>query len=777
MEVILTWLMLMSKAVLESLISKLPHTPGVYKMKDKEGRILYVGKAKDLSKRVRSYFRKGLRAIRTEKMLSQIVDLEWTEVESDLEALFLETNLIKEFHPKYNVLMKDDKNYVYIKITRENFPRILVVRRVERDGARYFGPKTSAHAVKKTLTLLQKLFMYRSCDLGIEWKSGSAQVTKKTMAYPCLDYHIKRCAGPCISKISPEEYKKSIDQIELFLEGKTGEIERSLQSQMELCVQRKEFEKAARIRDKLLRLKSLFVEQVVTEPNHENMDVLGFVLEGAQAFFTLFLVRDGKLVNQENFMADSGGFEAGEEVLAGEVVESFLSDYYSRATEIPPKILLPLPLEESDFFETWLLNQAGHRVALLVPERGKKHKLILLAEKNARSFQKQQRARWQSSEPSYQEVLKELANNLTLAKVPKRMECYDISHLAGTDTVASMVVFEQGCAKKGDYRKFHLRRLAKGKIDDFKSMEEILYRRLSYLVSAPRGFQIRKAAKIHQGGIRYLFKEWKDLETMEGNLSEFFVTLKQKKVVGMICLIPGPQKSFLLRSLYVDSKNRGKGLSRYLLRYATQKLKAKRIYLSCPNDRKAFYEKLGFQAIKTMPEVFQKELNLDEFLKSHLPSDVNFYAYDPVKQLDSSFQAKPDLIVVDGGKGQLSSALKSRNLLGLKIPMIALAKREEDVFTEGKAFPVILPKDSPALYLLQRIRDEAHRFAISFQRSTRKKDLTSSALDAISGIGKATKMKLLQHFGSVEQIKQASEEEVAEVVGAKSAQEIWSMLA
>ncbi len=754
----------MAQKKIEALLKKLPHTPGVYKMKDGEGRILYVGKAKDLSRRVRSYFRKTVKAVRTEKMLEHVEDLEWVEVNSDLEALMLETNLIKEFRPKYNVLMKDDKNYVYIKITKnEDYPRIEIVRRVERDGARYFGPKTAAHIVKKTLGLLQKLFMYRSCDLDIEWNGGNVQITKKTIAYPCLDYHIKRCAAPCIGKISPDDYAKSIERIEYFLEGKTTEIEKSLEQQMQACVANKEFEKAAIVRDKLLSLRQLFdSKQIVTSPTQENMDIIGFVLEGGKAYINLFMLRDGKLIDQENFIADAGGYEAGEEEHAQEVVEAFLYEYYERATEIPSQILIPLEFEEADFFMEWAGNQANHRVKLITPERGKKHQLITLAEKNARSFQKQNKARWESMAPSDEEALQELATALNLPKPPKRMECYDNSHLGGTDTVASMVVFENGVAKKSDYRKFKLQSIADGEIDDFKSMTEIILRRLLHLQPVPAGIQVRKAAKTNIEGIQTLFKEWKGTEEIEGNLDEYQVALKDKKVLGFVRLQPSKDDTYFIRALYVTPSAREKRLGRSLIYCFLQKEKVKRIYVSCVTEMEPFYEKLGFEKIKTLPSEFEGPI-LD--LKM---------ALDPAKQIDPSFDSRPDLIVIDGGKGQLSAALKSRDALGLTIPMIGLAKREEDVFVPGASFPLLIPKDSKASYLLQRIRDEAHRFAITFQRSSRKKHITASALDEIPGIGKTTKMKLLKHFGSLEKIKEASFEELSDLTGKALAEKIQS---
>lgn len=757
----------MAKPLVESLLKKLPHSPGVYKMKDAEGRILYVGKAKDLSKRVHSYFRVMKdRPMRTQKLVENIVDLEWIEVGSDLEALFLETNLIKEFRPKYNVLMKDDKNFVYIKITKEDFPRILIVRRVDRDGARYFGPKTAAHTVRKTLTLLQKLFMYRSCDLGLKWKNGETEVTYKSIAYPCLDYHIKRCAAPCISKIAPEAYMESIRKIELFLDGKTSDIEDELKLQMATAAAEKQFEKAAHLRDKLLALQSLneSSDQLVTSPDQFNTDVFSFVLEAGKAYFNLFILRNGKLVNQENFMADAFGFEPGEEEQANDVMEAVLTQYYQKATSFPDTIFIAQELEEPEFLEEWLKNQANHRVELRVPKRGTKHQLLELGEKNARSFQKQHKARWEGTEPREEETLAELAQALGLPKPPKRMECYDNSHLGGTDTVASMVVFENGKPKTSDYRKFRLKTIAEGEIDDFKSMNEVLLRRLFYLSKGPKGVSFRKAAKTHTKGIEALLEEWRDDKTIPGELGEYSVALKDKKVLAVLRMLPGKDKLFLQKSLYVTPKAREGGIAKGLMRATFDRLKAKRVYLSCDEDHREFYEHFGFDEVKQLPVEFSEEFK------------PVLLAYDPSKHHDSSFETKPDLIVIDGGKGQLGMAVKARDSLGLTIPMIGLAKREEDVFIPGKSFPLLIPKDSKGLMMLRHIRDEAHRFAITFQKDSRKKYLTASALDAVEGLGEVGKMKLLKTFGSVERIKVAPLEEIAALVGEKVGQSVIKLL-
>jgi excinuclease ABC subunit C len=774
----------MAKQHIEALLKKLPSTPGVYKLKDEEGKILYVGKAKSLNNRVRSYFRKQKgRAKRTEKLVEATADIEWIEVGSDLEAIFLETNLIKEYRPKYNVLMKDDKNFVYIKITKnEDYPRIKIVRRVERDGARYFGPKTAAGKVKKMLVLMQKLFLYRSCDLGIDWRGDIegaenrktrdlVNITKKSIAFPCLDYHIKRCAAPCIGEITPEEYAVSIRRIELFLEGKTENVVKEIEEQMKQLVADKAFEKAAILRDKYLALKDLLEKQIITAPSHENLDIFAFALDNGKAYFNLFQVRDGKLINQENFIADAPGFESGEEKVAHDVLESFLYQYYRKASDVPGHILVPINIEEEDFFEDWLSNQLGRSVKLHCPQRGKKADLVALAEKNALSFLKQHRARWSGFDQNDEQSLEELKQFLGLKKLPKRIECYDISHLGGTDTVASMVVFENGRAKKSDYRKYKIKTLASGEIDDFASMREVLKRRLRRLNAPLKGYKFRKGSKTSAKHIAALRLEWHGDEEVRGPVEEHVLAYLDKSPVGMIRMTPGRNDSHLLRSLFVSQQFREMGMARALFVQALKKSKSKRVYLTCFKETKSFYEGLGFERVKTMPKTFS-DLYLDEVKEKHPGEEILFYAYDPSKHYDASLKSKPDLIVIDGGKGQLSSAIASRDKYELSIPIIGLAKKHEDVYLEGKSLPLLIPKDGEACKLLQRLRNEAHRFAITFQRKSRKKYLRESKLDHVKGLGDVGKMKLLEHFGSLAQVEKANLEEIEKLVGEKLAHKI-----
>lgn len=728
----------MSNDSIQRLLGSLPKSPGVYRFKNEEGQLLYVGKAKNLKNRVRSYFvKEKARSVRTQKLISQIADIEWTEVESDWEALVLENQFIKEFQPKYNVISKDDKNFVYIKITKdEAFPRIDIVRKVLKDGARYFGPKTSAGQVKKTLTLLQKLFKFRSCDLDMEWREGEVKVTRKTIAYPCLDFHIKRCDAPCISKITPEEYQKNMDQVEAFLEGDTEQIEQNLKEQMAQAVANKAFEKAAQVRDKLLAIEGLARHQIVASPELSDMDVFAFVIENEKAYFNLFLFRHGKLISQENFVTVAQGYEAGDEELAPELLEAFLQDYYENTQSFPDGILLPISLEEDSFFPSWIKNKANKKVDVRLPQRGQKHELLELSRKNAVSFMKQQVLKFLRRDLQEVEGMEELQRILELKKLPKRMECFDISHLAGNQTVASMVVFENGKQKNADYRKFHLRSLVSGEIDDFKSMREVLERRLSHLKKLPNGFKIKKGTKKDPPNSFSLMQEEKLVAFTEWELSS--------------------DKKLSLKTLnWAEGFSFDYYLLRGLLLAVQASFKVKRVY--CPKELglpQELLDRLSFKLIK------QGDAFVMDF--------ADFY--------DASFSKMPDLIVIDGGKGQLGKAVEAAKFWGLEVPMISLAKREEEVFLPDRSLPVLLSQDSPSLQMLMRLRDEAHRFAITFQRGTRKQNLNASILDEIPGLGAKTKHKLLKEFGSPAQVKTASLEDIQKIVGPILAEKIHAYL-
>ncbi|KHM52633.1 excinuclease ABC subunit C [Anaerovibrio lipolyticus] len=579
--------------IIEEKLVLLPHSPGVYIMKDAKGKIIYVGKAISLKNRVTQYFRhNSSHSVKVKSMVSRIEDFETILTGSEVEALILECNLIKKHRPKYNISLKDDKNYPYLKVTtNEVFPRVHITRRVARDGAKYFGPYTNVTALHESLRLLKKLFPLRSCR-------------HMDSDRPCLEHHIKRCLAPCAGKISPEEYKLMIDEVLLFLEGRTEQVEYNLKNRMTEAADNLEFERAARLRDQLLAVQKISEKQrIITGVGDQ--DAIGMARSGLGVCMQIFYVRSGKMVGRDYFLLDGSEEETDEALLI-----AFLKQYYNQATFIPREILLPMEVEEQELLEQWLGEQTKYKVSLNVPKRGTKRDIVEMAIGNAEKALADESARLKQANAQTLGAVHELGKYLGLVNPPTRMECFDISHTQGSETVASMVVFEDGVPKKSDYRRFKIRS-AEGKPDDFKSMREVTMRR---------------------------------------------------------------------------------------------------------------YGKADAEM--------------------------------------------PDLIIIDGGKGQLSSACEIIRGAGhLTVPVVGLAKRFEEVYREGESDPVILPRSSQALYLIQRIRDEAHRFAITYHRKLRNKRNLVSILDNVEGIGPKRRKILMDHFGTIEKIKQASVEEMAGLDG------------
>ena len=590
--------------LLEEKLKLLPDTPGVYIMKNEQGKIIYVGKAIVLRNRVRQYFQSGKRqAPKVRAMVSHIADFETIQTRSEVEALILECNLIKKHKPRYNISLKDDKSYPYVKVTvQEPYPRVFVTRRVMKDGARYFGPYTNVTAVHESLKLLKRLFPLRTC--------------RHLEDRPCLEYHIKRCLAPCADKISAEEYGGMVRAVLLFLEGRTEEVERELTVRMGAAAEAYQFELAARLRDQLRAVQKVAEKQnIVTGAGDQ--DALGMARSELGVCVQVFFIRDGKMLGREHFI-----LQGSEEESDGDILTAFLQQYYHRAAFIPREILLPLPIEtaEQELLEKWLTEKKQElsargltaSVHLTLPQRGTKHDIVEMAASNAEKYLQDEAARLKQATAQTLGAVEELGRYLGLKKAPNRMECFDISHIQGSETVASMVVFEGGLPKKSDYRRFKIRS-TEGKPDDFLSMREVTTRRY----------------------------------------------------VGL-----------------------------------------------------------------------------------------------PAEEL-------PDLIVIDGGKGQLSSALEIiRHQAGhMDVPVVGLAKQFELVFTEGEPEPVVLPRHSQALYLIQRIRDEAHRFAITYHRKLRDKRNLVSVLDHIVGIGPKRREALRAHFGTIAKLKAASVEELASAPG------------
>lgn len=583
--------MALSEAVLDK-VRNLTIQPGVYLWKNDRGQIIYVGKAVNLRNRVRSYVRHDAkRAPKVTAMMSHAADVETIVVANEMEALILENTLIKKHRPRYNIMLRDDKTYPYIKVTvQEDYPRVFMTRRVHRDGARYFGPFADAGAVHRVLKLIQRAFRIRSCR--------TMQADR-----PCLQYHLHHCDAPCVHYITKGEYGKLVEQAVDILEGRDTGVVRRLQEQMEAAAEEMEFEKAAMYRDQITAVRVIQEQQNITTVGGGDMDVLGFAGDAGQTCVQIYTIRQGRLMGRETFSLENSADET-----AAALTSAVLDQYYVDGVFVPKEIVVSA-VEDKEDYERRLTLQKGQNVALVIPQRGIKKKLLTMAEDNARVLLEQRRLQWQHDTDKTSGAVEALARVLDLPRLPERMECFDISHTQGIETVASMVVFEHGRPAKQEYRRFKLKTV-QGKPDDFKSMAEIM-------------------------GRRYGERDW----------------------------------------------------------------------------------------------------------------------------------PAPDLIVIDGGKGQLHAALPIIREAGCEAPVISLAKRIEEVFVEGRSDSIILSHHTPELQLLQAIRDEAHRFAITYHRSLRGKRNLVSILDHIEGIGPKRRKALWGAFKNLDAMKAATVEELAAVPG------------
>ncbi len=594
-------------------VESLPHKPGVYIMRNAGGEVIYVGKAVDLRNRVRSYLHSSAWVNpKVRALVAELAGLQFIVADSELEALILEANLIKEHRPRYNVRLKDDKWYPYIKITlSEPFPRVLITRRMEQDGSRYFGPYTSSASVRQTLDLLRKSFPYLSCGREITGRD----------ARPCLYYEIKLCLGPCIGAVTQEEYRTMINGLVRFLEGHSNEVMADLEARMREAAERLEFERAASLRDQLLAVQHVVSQQKIISPSGGDQDVIAFARDDGDACVQVFFIRGGKLLGQEYFVLEGAQDEDEREVMA-----AFLKQFYEEAAYVPGEILLPEQIEESLIIEQWLRSKRGAKVTIQVPRQGQKRELVKMAAENAAETLAALRAQWRADAHKHEKALAGLREALELPVHPVRIECYDISTTQGVETVGSMVVFVHAVPRKSEYRRFVIRDL-EGQ-DDYAALRQVLQRR---------------------------FHRW------------------QLASSG---------------------------------------------------------EVLGARDIKGWARL-------------------------------------PDLLVVDGGPGQVGVAtevLRQFDLEG-RIPVIGLAKQREEVFLPGRSAPLVLPRGSQALLLLQYVRDEAHRFAITHHRTRRHRAGVASQLDSIPGVGPARRAALLRAFGSIDAIRAASVEQLAAVHG------------
>lgn len=583
-------------------LEKLPATPGCYIYKDDKGAVLYVGKAISLKNRVRSYFQASAKhGPRIARLVGKVRDIEWIVVDTELEALVLECNLIKQYRPPYNVRLRDDKSYPYVAITNEAFPRLIFTRKVRKDGAKYFGPFTSAFAVRDTIQLLHKIFPLIPC--GKSWTGAEVQK-------PCLYFHLGRCLAPCAGKSDKAEYGKILDKVERFLQGKEESIVADLTAEMEKAAENLDFEKAAGIRDQILAIEKVLQRQKVLSTDAVDQDVIAVVKDERGAAIQMLYIRGGKLIGQRQYMLDGAM-----EVPPAEAVQEFVKQYYADAPEIPREVLLPLEIEERNIVQTWLRQKRGSTMTVEVPQTGEKARLVDLAAANAEQALNQFSQEMAKKEAWMEEALAQLQEALNLPTLPSRIEGYDISNIQGTAPVGSMVVTENGEPAKAEYRRFKIKWLPEAP-NDFAMMNEVLMRRLR---------------------------------------------------------------------AYTDG--------------------------------------------------------------------------------DEKFAKLPDLILIDGGKPQLSAALKARDEFSMTVPMVGLAKRHELLYMldETGFREIELPLNSPGLMLLRRLRDEAHRFALSFHRKIRDKRMGGSALEEIPGVGPRRRRLLLRTFGSIDAIRRATIEDLASV--------------
>ncbi len=686
----------MNEAYINEKVKSLPQRPGVYIMRDADNAIIYVGKAISLRNRVSSYFGSlSGAAPKVVSMVEHIADFEYIVVDTEAEALNLENTLIKQHRPKYNILMRDDKTYPYIKVTtNEKWPRVFIVRKVLEDGAHYFGPFAGNGSAARTIKLLEKLFPYRSCDLTITGKEPR----------PCLEYFIHRCLGPCASLADKVEYDAAIEQVILFLEGKTDEIVQQLEDQMAQSAENLMFEQAAILRDQLTAVRGVVERQKVVSASNFDEDVVAMARAEGEVAVQVFFIRRGKLVGREFFMLQGTEDESDNAVLS-----SFVKQYYSDATFVPPRILVQTAPEDTAAIEVWLTKKAELEVHLEVPQAEDKKELVAMVVQNAKEALEQNRLRWLNDEQKTTAALVELQSYLELPNKPRRIECYDISNTQGTNSVASMVVFENGSPKKSDYRKFKIKTVEGP--NDFASMQEVLRRR----------FKRAKSVEAMNLAVEQAAEDEDDTAELE-KLAELEAAVHNDLVEAEGLFVPDPHT--------IDMRGHGMEIVR-------TKGKGK----ASPN---------GHAADGAEDNAVTK------------PAKTG--------RIDYSWQSMPDLIILDGGKGQLSAAVEVMLELELSdVPMVGLAKQHDELFKPGQDISVYLPRTSQALYLVQRVRDEAHRFAITFHRQLRSKTTYISPLDSVPGIGPKRKQALLKKYGTSEKIKAASDEELLTVDGMNKA--------
>lgn len=597
---------------LKEKLQNVPSKPGIYQFFNENNKIIYIGKAKNLRNRIRSYFQKARYVdAKTKAMIDKIYNFETIVVDSEAEAFILEDTLIKKYKPKYNIMLRDDKSYPYIRITNEEFPRIFKTRKIIRDGSKYFGPYTDVGHLKRLLKFMRQLLQFRTCNLNLNSEDISKGKFKE-----CLDYHIKICEAPCIGLISKELYNQRIKQAIQVLNGKTKEIENALFEEMEKYAENLQFEEAGRIRDKLKLLQNFSEHQKIISNDFVDRDVIGFAISDKTACTLIFKIRDGKLIGKRHYIIPDT-----KNLSEAEIMQYTVEKWYRETTYIPQELFLPVEIEQPEFIINWLNQVYNISPKIIVPKLGEKRKLVNLANANAEYLLKEYLLAFAKREQIIPKPVHSLQRDLRLNKPPRLIECFDNSHIQGSDLVSAVVVFRDGKPVKSEYRRFIIKTVTKN--DDFSAIKEAVFRRYKRI-------------------------------------------LEEKKEL-------------------------------------------------------------------------------------------------------------PDLVIIDGGKGQLSSAITAFNELDItkNINIIAIAKRLDEIFVPNKSEPILLPKTSSSLKLIQHIRDEAHKTAITFHRKRRDKRTFQTELTEIKGIGSKTAEKLIKHFGSVEEVKKANFEDIAKITSKRVAQSLF----
>lgn len=753
---------------LRSRVQATPEDPGVYRWLDANGTVLYIGKAKNLRKRMQQYLvgKEALTSPWKKSLIEKIADFDVTVTSTELEALILETNLIKEAKPKYNVLMKDDKNYVYVRISKETYPRIDVVRNMADDGAQYIGPRTSAEALRMDLTLLRSLYPYRTCKMGIEVREGSVplevECKQPDRPMPCLDHHIGQCDAPCIGAVTPEQYQQYIDAVVRFLKGDQRDVKGRLIEKIEQAASAKKFEQAAAFRDQLLRFQKKEEMQIVSDTSQEDADFIGVALLTGKVQVVILQERGGKVIGEQHFSL-LGTAEGVDDALS-----QFIPQYYEASSDIPP-LIIASAVSDQPTIKAWLSQRQGRRVELRVPERGKKSKLLLLAEKNAQQKARQAEAKWEADARNAQAALLALQSTLSLPAIPKRIEGYDISHMGGSETVGSMVVFADAKASKDQYRSFTIRSMKDGEIDDYKALREVLTRRVRHLQQAvafeakrlkEQGVFLAKAKKADQKALEETLFQNPALEQQDIDYRSFVIARREDALIGCVQLYEHESGVLEVQSLWISEKDRGSKLGQSLLRFLLKQVKKGKVYAVVVPHLEEYFSTVGFQPVRSLPPVIAKQAEEGSSSSAQMMFDA------VSNKVDSSLSKEPDLLVIDGGKGQLNAVVEVLKEFDLSIPVIGLAKREEEVFVPGNPVSLLF-KEQAAKILLMRLRDEAHRFANVLREKKGKIKVVASSLDEIAGIGPETRKKLLQKFGSIAGMKQASDEELLEILTQK----------